>query len=376
MPRKDGRYSGEKKPGPTRFLAKQRTEAVLRLLRGEDIGTVSQDLGVDEDKLFEWRETFLATGTKELKKQIAKELVMAKWPVFSDKIKEDLLKTSKIALENSASMLDDARLLFDSGRFPRAASLAILAEEEASKARFLNYHAEHEQWDKADYDTLLNHGIKQAASRTTQKLLDFQKRQNNRFAPSLIPIYFKPSKSELDQLDSQVERINKQLVEKKRLDKFKQNCQFVALDKSGRCTSKPLDITEKCSGKCITMATRALEFARMVCTKIENQRFMRCSSKLSGDINQYQFTLEHEEGFDIVFSVAKEDFAPENLTSFKNRCLQFFNHHAHPQSEENRLMFKKLIQRHGVIEQAEKGAREIGCRSSEFADICRTLIAG
>jgi len=42
-------------------------EAVLRLLRGEDLDPLSRELGVTAARLSEWREVFLAQGTTGLK---------------------------------------------------------------------------------------------------------------------------------------------------------------------------------------------------------------------------------------------------------------------------------------------------------------------
>jgi len=43
-----------------RFSARRKQEAVLRLLRGEDLETVSRELGVTAGTLSGWREQFLA----------------------------------------------------------------------------------------------------------------------------------------------------------------------------------------------------------------------------------------------------------------------------------------------------------------------------
>jgi hypothetical protein len=50
-----------------RFCAPRKTQAVLRLLRGEDPEFLSRDLGVVASTLSPWREAFLATGQLALK---------------------------------------------------------------------------------------------------------------------------------------------------------------------------------------------------------------------------------------------------------------------------------------------------------------------
>lgn len=52
---------------PSISLAKSKRDAVLRLLRGEDLDTVSRESKVTAAKLTEWREAFLASGMAGLK---------------------------------------------------------------------------------------------------------------------------------------------------------------------------------------------------------------------------------------------------------------------------------------------------------------------
>jgi Transposase len=63
----EGSTHGWKKP--ERFSARQKTEVVLRLLRGEALDLVSRELGLPAARLATWREAFLAAGQEALKKQ-------------------------------------------------------------------------------------------------------------------------------------------------------------------------------------------------------------------------------------------------------------------------------------------------------------------
>lgn len=45
-----------------RFSAKRKREAVLRLLRGEDLDLVSREIGVTGATLAKWRDAFLESG--------------------------------------------------------------------------------------------------------------------------------------------------------------------------------------------------------------------------------------------------------------------------------------------------------------------------
>lgn len=56
---------------PGRFSPKRKTEAVLRLLRGEDPESLSRELGVAAGTLSEWRSAFLAGGRARLESRPA-----------------------------------------------------------------------------------------------------------------------------------------------------------------------------------------------------------------------------------------------------------------------------------------------------------------
>ena len=50
-----------------RFAYRCKREAVLRLLRGEDLESVSRELGITAARLSQWRDQFLAGGEANLK---------------------------------------------------------------------------------------------------------------------------------------------------------------------------------------------------------------------------------------------------------------------------------------------------------------------
>jgi hypothetical protein len=54
-----------------RFSARRKTEAVLRLLRGEDLDTLSRELGVIAPTLSAWRDSFLDGGTAAMRSRPA-----------------------------------------------------------------------------------------------------------------------------------------------------------------------------------------------------------------------------------------------------------------------------------------------------------------
>src|SRR5512144_2312072 len=54
-------------PDRGRFSANRKTDAILRLLRGEDLDTLSRELGVTAATLSAWRDAFLDGGNAALK---------------------------------------------------------------------------------------------------------------------------------------------------------------------------------------------------------------------------------------------------------------------------------------------------------------------
>ena len=50
-----------------RFPARRKRETVLRLLRGEDLESVSRELGITAARVSQWRDQFLAAGQASLK---------------------------------------------------------------------------------------------------------------------------------------------------------------------------------------------------------------------------------------------------------------------------------------------------------------------
>jgi hypothetical protein len=61
----EGSTNGWKKP--ERFSARQQTEVVLRLLRGEALDLLSRELGIPAARLATWREAFLDAGQEAMK---------------------------------------------------------------------------------------------------------------------------------------------------------------------------------------------------------------------------------------------------------------------------------------------------------------------
>jgi hypothetical protein len=63
----EGSTNGWQKP--QRFSAHQKTEVVLRLLRGEALDLLSRGLGIPAARIAAWRDAFFDAGQEALKKQ-------------------------------------------------------------------------------------------------------------------------------------------------------------------------------------------------------------------------------------------------------------------------------------------------------------------
>jgi len=62
---------GGREPGG--FSARRKTDAILRMLRGESLDSLARELGVTAATLAHWREQFLAGGQAALKSRPADE---------------------------------------------------------------------------------------------------------------------------------------------------------------------------------------------------------------------------------------------------------------------------------------------------------------
>lgn len=96
---------------PERWSAKRKTEIVLRLFRGEDLGEISREIQVAPQEIEEWRRAFLAGAEAALKKRsgdpLESELVRTR-----AKLGETLMKLelAEMLLEKR-SFTDDLRKL-------------------------------------------------------------------------------------------------------------------------------------------------------------------------------------------------------------------------------------------------------------------------
>ena len=98
----EGSKNGKK---PARFSARQKTEVVLRLLRGEALDLLSRELGLPAAHLATWREAFLAAGQEALKTHLLdnhdRELGRLREKLGESTMEIELLREKMARLETS-----------------------------------------------------------------------------------------------------------------------------------------------------------------------------------------------------------------------------------------------------------------------------------
>ena len=98
---------GAAAPGRGGRMSRQRkSAAVLRLLRGEDVETVSRGLGVTAATLSGWREAFLAAGAAALSTK----------PVSGEELEGERLKAKLGAALIERDLLNEKIALLEAGR--------------------------------------------------------------------------------------------------------------------------------------------------------------------------------------------------------------------------------------------------------------------
>lgn len=99
--------SGAAAPGRGGRMSRQRkTAAVLRLLHGEDLETVSRSLGVTAARLSGWRDAFLAAG----------EAALATQPATGEALESDRLKAKLGAALIERDLLNEKIAILEANR--------------------------------------------------------------------------------------------------------------------------------------------------------------------------------------------------------------------------------------------------------------------
>jgi len=156
-------------------------------------------------------------------------------------IEQDMENTAHAAYKNGSNLRQDAVTLFESCRYPRVVALAILSEEEFSKAIILKFCAEDGRWDSNLYKALHKHSIKQGiVEGIMAHAIWFVGHANfieklNRVSLAQVRTSMTPCDTEMGEILSKV----KSYFKKPERDRLKQNSMYVGIDKFGKIASKP-----------------------------------------------------------------------------------------------------------------------------------------
>lgn len=167
-----------------------------------------------------------------------------------------MLAAAQASHSNGCSLREDALLLFRADRFARAAALAILSEEEFSKAFILGICAKDGRWDSNIHLALRTHSNKQGISEAMANYLDWFTDNAMRVAemnrvtlvsssPGLIP----PQEKMEDLLGTARSRFAKPIR-----DYLKQDAFYVAIDEDGATKSTPGSVTKSEAEQCLETA--------------------------------------------------------------------------------------------------------------------------
>lgn len=155
-----------------------------------------------------------------------------------EQLTKDLELAAHAAYDNGCELSIDARLLFESHRYSRATALAILAEEEFSKAFTLKLSADNKRWDSTLYDSLRSHAIKQGLAEAVVNFIEAEKAKA-RWIGGFTSAY--PDEKKAKEFVAAAKKRLRKPVK----DHLKQDALYVAISKEGKIKSIPKNITRE-----------------------------------------------------------------------------------------------------------------------------------
>jgi AbiV family abortive infection protein len=182
-------------------------------------------------------------------------------------------ETARAAYENGCSLRQDAITLFEAARFPRAAALAILAEEEFSKALIIILCSGQPRWDSNIFKALRRHLEKQSLSETMRSYYGWfvanHKRvmERNRFALIPIPFSIYPDHEKMEAIISK----GKSYIKKPIKDFLKQDCFYVSCDERAKLSCTPDSIGQKEAQSCLDESDEFREITELAMDDYKNR---------------------------------------------------------------------------------------------------------
>ena len=159
---------------------------------------------------------------------------------------------------NASDLLTDAETLYKTSRWSRAAALAVLAEEEFSKAFMLRICAYQNRWDSNVHEALRKHSSKQGISQAMRDYLDLvvpntlrvEELNKRALIPTQPGMFLSPK-----HLDPIMNRA-RQTFAKPLRDYVKQDALYVNVDEHASIVSKPNATSQSAADECIREARK------------------------------------------------------------------------------------------------------------------------
>ena len=178
-----------------------------------------------------------------------KEWVKTVTPAF----KRDMQESGRAAYANGCGLREDAIALFSAQRYPRAAALAILAEEEFSKAFIMLVCAGNGRWDSNIFMALRKHANKQGVS---EAMLDYVAwfNENYKRVAELNQLAVIPMLASIDPGEHKMNEISEKAKSrffKPIKDYLKQDAFYVSIDENAKVVSIPSAIGNEEAKQCL-----------------------------------------------------------------------------------------------------------------------------
>jgi len=300
---------------------------------------------------------------------------MTKFPDYCEAIAHNMIASSEAALKNGTALLEEANILFDHNKFARTVSLAILGEEELAKALILKVFGTNGRWDKFIYQALKSHPDKQSYSRSTIALVkEFQKLQlygNNLVAP------FSPNLEK--KAEALAHKAKKEFGKKQRLDKKKQNAQFVKIGKDGKANHLPSFFSKREAAETINDCVRFKAVVENAFGLVGNEHpLLRGITILKTGGPSWGTTIELKSGVDFIIDKSTLTSIPADQELIASIRL-FIDFPVYDQplllDKDQQAIFAKLLITFNGIDQIKNCMKNLGLRSCQFLDDCERLLA-
>ena len=165
---------------------------------------------------------------------------------WSDALAARLTVTSRAAHAAGSGLHDDALLLFEHRRFASATALAVLADEEFSKAWVLEQCVQSRRWDSEVVKRLRFHPAKHSVGQFARDWQDwfaesYRSVMTGSGASRDVVVPTLPPKAKLDEM----QRAMAGTVKASSRDALKQRALYVDFDNNGSVVSTPADVGEE-----------------------------------------------------------------------------------------------------------------------------------